>query len=607
MITYAEKTGVLGEWRPTGFALALGVGAGPSGFRNRCRVRRNVGLVWVYRDIRIEDQAAIRAAQNEDRLAVLFVQDPLLLGSPPADLLFLNDALEALREELVSRGSNLFVRSGIAGEEVTKFASEIKADALYATRSAEHGWQRNYDMILSNFEGQVNVVDETILGDDSMPHPESHYSRWKGLKSISLGTPRPSPAPTTLPSPPDVGSMVEKLGDVTVSEYAKDVFTSTYLEEMEKADDENTNGLLSFTARELLSDPDVCLKSMTKENKDLFRTLRRPLNYGCVSMAQLSFAGAGEKARAKDWHRRMALGDTLNSKTDWKYWLWRGCLVRFRSMGALSSPDAPAILFVHGFGASSQHFVKNLTGLRGANLKLFALDLIGFGRSEKPATHYTQHLWEAQIADFVRDVVREPVYVVGNSIGGYMSMSFVADHYPSLCKGAVLVNSAGSLGESAPDEGMSQERLSRNEVVVNVSKGAIFLLQSQIRSILVKLYPTSPEEVTNELVKDIYRDSTDPGAAYVLESGRRLPSRRTLIDLFKGYTGPLLVLTGSKDPLNDASARARNIGVVYPEAQVTLLNAGHCPHDEVPEIFNEKLSSWVETMERTLASKSVAT
>lgn len=66
-------------------------------------------------------------------------------------------------------------------------------------------------------------------------------------------------------------------------------------------------------------------------------------------------------------------------------------------------------------------------------------------RTEKPATQYTQHLWEAQIAAFVREVVREPVYVVGNSIGGYMSISFAADFYPHLCKGAVLVNSAGSI------------------------------------------------------------------------------------------------------------------------------------------------------------------
>lgn len=120
MITYAKKTDFPVEWRSTGFALPPIVGAGHSGFRNRCTVRREVGLVWVYRDIRIEDQAAIRAAENEDRLAVLFVQDPLLVCSPPADLLFLNDALEALREELVARGSNLFLRSGIAGEEVAQ-------------------------------------------------------------------------------------------------------------------------------------------------------------------------------------------------------------------------------------------------------------------------------------------------------------------------------------------------------------------------------------------------------------------------------------------------------------------------------------------------------
>lgn len=64
---------------------------------------------------------------------------------------------------------------------------------------------------------------------------------------------------------------------------------------------------------------------------------------------------------------------------------------------------------------------------------------------------------------------------------------------------------------------------------------------------------------TQRLVRDIYRDSTDPGAAYVLESGARLPQRRTLVDLFDKFAGLLLVLQGAKDPLNDAVARAKGI------------------------------------------------
>lgn len=67
------------------------------------------------------------------------------------------------------------------------------------------------------------------------------------------------------------------------------------------------------------------------------------------------------------------------------------------------------------------------------------------------------------------------------------------------------------------------------------------------------------------LVRNIYRDSTDPGATYVLESGARLPQRRTLEELFAVYRGPLLLLQGMKDPLIDADARAKAIKAAYDE------------------------------------------
>jgi pimeloyl-ACP methyl ester carboxylesterase len=55
-------------------------------------------------------------------------------------------------------------------------------------------------------------------------------------------------------------------------------------------------------------------------------------------------------------------------------------------------------------------------------------------------------VWVQQIGDFIRQVVRaeEPLVLVGNSLGGYASLSAAAS-YPDMIKGLCLLNSAGQL------------------------------------------------------------------------------------------------------------------------------------------------------------------
>lgn len=44
---------------------------------------------------------------------------------------------------------------------------------------------------------------------------------------------------------------------------------------------------------------------------------------------------------------------------------------------------------------------------------IFAIDLLGFGHSEKPGLSYTQYLWESQLIDFVIEVMEAaPVIMV---------------------------------------------------------------------------------------------------------------------------------------------------------------------------------------------------
>ncbi len=74
-----------------------------------------------------------------------------------------------------------------------------------------------------------------------------------------------------------------------------------------------------------------------------------------------------------------------------------------------------------------------------------------------------------------------------------------------------------------------------------------------------------------------------------------LPKPRPLNHLVADlYAGPTLVLQGAKDPLNDAVARANAIQGSCPNAALHLLEAGHCPHDERPDLFNQELLRFAE-------------
>lgn len=92
--------------------------------------------------------------------------------------------------------------------------------------------------------------------------------------------------------------------------------------------------------------------------------------------------------------------------------------------------EGPATLLVHGFGAFLEHYRDNMNRLADDGNRVWAVTMIGFGRSEKPNLFYTENLWAEMLRDFIVDVIGEPVHLVGNSIAGAV-LSYV--YLLSLC------------------------------------------------------------------------------------------------------------------------------------------------------------------------------
>ena len=211
-----------------------------------------------------------------------------------------------------------------------------------------------------------------------------------------------------------------------------------------------------------------------------------------------------------------------------KYWQWRGHKVYYVKAGEKHS-QRPPLLLVHGFGASTDHWRKNIAELQ-SNFEVYAIDLLGFGRSEKPKIQYGGNLWRDQLNDFIAEMIGEKAVLAGNSLGGYASLC-VAAQCPDSAAGLVLLNSAGPFSQDQPTaepealqpeiEPPLNEKLQKifGDFVKSIFRLPLaqFILFQYIRQpwvirqTLEKVY-LDKSAITDQLIEEIRRPSGDKGA-----------------------------------------------------------------------------------------------
>ena len=288
---------------------------------------------------------------------------------------------------------------------------------------------------------------------------------------------------------------------------------------------------------------------------------------------------------------------TLTTSIPGNYWQWRGHSIYYVQAGE-EQGQKPNLLLVHGFGASTDHWRKNIEQLQ-KKFQVWAIDLLGFGRSQKPPLQYSGSLWRDQLHDFITEVIGQPVVLAGNSLGGYACLC-VAAQKPESAAGLILINSAGPFSDSQP----KIQQNSFKKLISNISRSillqpwASYLLfqyvrrKSIIRKTLKQVY-LDHNAVTDLLVENIYRPSCDPGAPQVFASVFKSPQGEKIDTLLKQMECPLLMLWGEGDPWINAKERGAKFRQHYPKLVEYYLEAGHCPHDEVPEQVNNLIESWV--------------
>ncbi|MEC4813837.1 MAG: alpha/beta fold hydrolase [Scytonema sp. PMC 1069.18] len=292
-----------------------------------------------------------------------------------------------------------------------------------------------------------------------------------------------------------------------------------------------------------------------------------------------------------------------------QYWQWRGHNIYYVRAGE-KHPHRPPLLLVHGFGASTDHWRKNIAELSG-DFEVFAIDLLGFGRSAKPKLEYGGDLWRDQLHEFITEIIGQKAVLAGNSLGGYASLC-VAAQRPESAAGLVLLNSAGPFSDNqpSPEPETLQTQIQPPKVQDQLQKllgdAAKWMFQQPltqfvlfqyikqkwvIRQTLEKVY-LDKSAVTDQLIEEIYRPACDTGAFDVFSSVFSTPQGERVDVLLQQLTCPLLMLWGEADPWMNARERSQKFRRYYPQLTEYFLTAGHCPHDEVPTQVNALLRDW---------------
>lgn len=286
----------------------------------------------------------------------------------------------------------------------------------------------------------------------------------------------------------------------------------------------------------------------------------------------------------------------------YNFWTWRGHKIHYVEQG--EGEEVPIVL-IHGFGASAFHWRYNIPEL-AKKYKVYAIDLLGFGWSEKALVEYDALVWRDQVMSFLKEVVKEPAIVVGNSLGGFTAL-MTAEGLPEQVAGVVLLNSAGQFGNGNADNKESEES-GLQKLILNPLKtffqrivlGFLFWQAKQparVQSVLKSVY-INPSNVDDYLVESITRPADDPNAGEVyyrlMSRFMSNQSKYTLDSILSKLSCPLLLLWGDLDPWV-GPAKAIRIKEFYPNTSLVNLQAGHCPHDEVPELVNKALLEWSVT------------
>jgi pimeloyl-ACP methyl ester carboxylesterase/CRP-like cAMP-binding protein len=255
--------------------------------------------------------------------------------------------------------------------------------------------------------------------------------------------------------------------------------------------------------------------------------------------------------------------------------------------------QAQTALLIHGW-SSSWYALSPLLQVVGRRFRTLAIDLPGYGNSERLRERTTIPRYVDLLAKLINEVTDSPVVLIGHSMGGMISIS-LALKYPQLVERMVLLcpTVSGKLSfwintVVSPITMVEQVPLF-NHALAALEPSMVWMTDRLMRPASFAERTTISQEEYQRLRADARRPGQGRVRAECFTAMRANDLRGRLRDL----ETPALVIWGAEDntvPLRDAGVIAdewRNVDLrIVPKA-------GHWPQFELPEITRRYVASYL--------------
>lgn len=273
--------------------------------------------------------------------------------------------------------------------------------------------------------------------------------------------------------------------------------------------------------------------------------------------------------------------------------------------------DPPLVVLLHGFPEFWWSWRDQLPALAGAGYRAVAMDLRGYGGSDKTPRGYDPVTLAQDVAGVIKALGERTAIVVGHGWGGYVGWAVAALHPREVSALCVV---------SAPHPRVMLRNLrpgNRVGALAHVLAMQVPMLPERklanpksgyIRSHLQdwsgpdSSFPDTDTVATYQAALTIW-----PAPHCALEYHRWLFRSRLRADgrhfnhlMDRSVSQPVFSIHGDQDPALPAGTDRRTEQLVTGDfRRRPMAGAGHFPHEEQPQVFNDVLLSWLRDLPRT--------
>jgi pimeloyl-ACP methyl ester carboxylesterase len=271
------------------------------------------------------------------------------------------------------------------------------------------------------------------------------------------------------------------------------------------------------------------------------------------------------------------------------YFDWRLGRVFYQIRG-----QGPPVLLIHGINAAASSYeMRRVYAGLSDRFRVYAIDLLGFGQSDRPPIRYRPDLYIDLIADFTRQVIGQPTHLIASSLSAALAVRAAFDH-PDLFVRLVLVLPTGleRLINPPGAKGKVVEELFRSRLVGEFLFN-LLTSQASIRYYVQQRAYFDGSLFTDAMLESYYATGHEPGARYAPAAFVSGHLNHDIRDVYSKLPQPVFIVWGQQAPFTPVE-NCQQFMKLKPGSKLRVFDCCRLlPHDEHADEFNQLVGNWL--------------